>query len=176
MTVRGVDDIVCIRYPHLFKPIQAVTSILLLISLGSASAVDGSGVLWFIALTSMFISVIATVLFLLDKNEPVLVSITGGLITWSVAEFVYSTVLTVLCGISVWLAFGYAGHVGPEGHSNGYVFAGIFLILQTAFYAIPATLIYEKVQFRSDIDPTARMHFADDEPQPYQGTGPTQTV
>ncbi|KAI6240536.1 MARVEL domain-containing protein [Aphelenchoides fujianensis] len=141
-----------------------VTAILLLICLGAATPVDGSGVLWFIALTSMFISVVATVLFMLDKNEPVLVSITGGLITWNVAEFVYSTILTVLCAISVWLSFGYAGHVPDGGHSNGYVFAGIFLIIQTAFYAIPAVLIYEKVQFRQDDDPTARMHFASDDP------------
>ncbi|KAI6174724.1 Protein CBR-DRR-1 [Aphelenchoides bicaudatus] len=176
---QSMDGIICIKYPHLFKPMQSLNAVLLLISLGTASAVDGGGVLWFITLVSLFISVVATVLFMLDKNEPVLVGswvgLSGGLITWNVAEFVYSTILTVLCAISIWLSFGYAGHVQPGGHSNGYIFAGIFMILQTAFYAIPAILIYEKVQFRSD-STVDHIHFADEEQVPYQGTPADQNV
>lgn len=57
---------------------------MLLICLGTAEAVDGVGVLWFISLMSLFVSVVATVLFLLDKSEPVLYTITGGTISWNV--------------------------------------------------------------------------------------------
>lgn len=46
------------------------------------------------------------------------------------------------------------------------------MILQTAFYAIPAVLIYEKVQFRNDAA-AEHIHFADEEPVPYQGA-PTE--
>jgi len=169
-----VSEIACIRYPHLFKPLQSVNAILLLISLGSADSVDGSGVLWFITLISLIISTVATVLFMLDKNEPILITLSGGLITWSVCEFVYSTVLTVLCAISIWLSFGYSGHVPEGGHSRGYVFAGLFMILQTAFYALPAVMIYEKVQFREN-DRDNHIHFADEEPVSYQ-EAPTPPV
>ena len=61
-----------------------VNAIILLICLGSADSVDGSGVLWFITLLSLFISAVATVLFLLDKNEPILYTITGGTVSWNV--------------------------------------------------------------------------------------------
>jgi len=169
-----MNEIVCFKYPHLFKPIQSVNAILLLISLGSADSVDGSGVLWFITLISLMISTVATVLFMLDKNEPILISLTGGLITWNVAEFVYSTILTVLCAISIWLSFGYSGHVPEKGHSMGYVFAGMFMILQTAFYALPAVMIYEKVQFREE-NSADNIHFADEEPISYQDA-PTPPV
>jgi len=152
-----------------------VNAVLLLIALGSATPVDGSGVLWFITLTSLLISTVATVLFMLDKNEPMLVSLSGGLITWNVAEFVYSVILTVLCAISIWLSFVDEGNVPAGGHSNGYIFAGIFMILQTAFYAVPSVLIYEKVQFRQSEDSIEHIHFADEEPATYQNA-PRPTV
>lgn len=40
------------------------------------------------------------------------------------------------------------------------------MILQTAFYAIPSVLIYEKVKFRQDLND--QIHFAEEESVPYQ--------
>jgi uncharacterized membrane-anchored protein YitT (DUF2179 family) len=95
------------------------------------------------------ISTIATVIFIMDKNEETVYALTSGLLSWNVLvrfiyiivmhivmsyvqqkiwqikEFVYSAVLTVLCAISFWLAFGYTGHVPKDGRSAGYVFAGV---------------------------------------------------
>jgi len=141
-----MDDYFCIRYPHVFKPMQAVNAVILLICLGAATPVDGGGVLWFVSLTSLIISTLATVIFMMDKNEPVVITLTGGLLSWNIIEFIYSSVLTILCGISFWLAFGYASHVPSDGHPSGYVLFGLFAVVQTVFYLIPTILAYDSIR------------------------------
>ncbi|KAI1712432.1 CBR-DRR-1 protein [Ditylenchus destructor] len=141
-----MEKLICIRYPHLFKPLQSVNAVILLIFLGSTTAVDGSGVLWFVTMVSLFVSTVATVIFMVDKNDPLILSMSNGILSWNIVEFIYSSILTILCAISFWLAFAYANHVPPEGHSTGYIFAGIFLIIQTVFYAVPAVLVYDRMR------------------------------
>uniref|UniRef100_A0A915DFH7 MARVEL domain-containing protein n=1 Tax=Ditylenchus dipsaci TaxID=166011 RepID=A0A915DFH7_9BILA len=137
---------ICVQYPHLFKPVQSVNAVILLICLGTASSVDGSGVLWFVTFLSLIISTLATVVFMLDKNEPIVFTVSGGTLSWNIVEFVYSSILSILCAISFWLAFGYASHVPKDGHSAGYVFTGMFMIVQTILYAIPTMLVYDRMR------------------------------
>lgn len=79
------------------------------------------------------------VIFMMDKDDPVVASMAArGLLSWNIIvsyenlfylflfqEFIYSSILTILCAISFWLAFGYASHVPPSGHSAGYMFTGV---------------------------------------------------
>ncbi|KAL3090064.1 hypothetical protein niasHS_006516 [Heterodera schachtii] len=133
------------QQPDLFKPIQSINAVLILICLGSSTAVPGIGVLWFIGLCSLIVSVTATVIFLLNRENGLSgVTISGAFLPWGVIEFVYSSVLTLLCGVGFWLAFGFASHVPDNGHSAGYIFAGIFLVAQVACYAIPVLIIYDR--------------------------------
>uniref|UniRef100_A0A914E5S9 MARVEL domain-containing protein n=1 Tax=Acrobeloides nanus TaxID=290746 RepID=A0A914E5S9_9BILA len=165
-----MEKIICLRYPHLFKPVQSVNAIILLICLGTADSVEGSGVLWFITLLSLFVSAVATVLFLLDKNEPILYTITGGAVSWNVVEFVYSTVLAVLCFLSTWLSFTEPGRVKDGGSYLGYTFAAIFFFLQTIFYTAPALLFFDKMRdAETGRDLSNEIHYVDDAEVPYQG-------
>ncbi|CAD5209016.1 unnamed protein product [Bursaphelenchus okinawaensis] len=167
------NDIVCIRYPHLFKPTQTALAVLLLIAIGSATPVDGSGVLWFVTLTCLFVSTTATVLFMLDQTETLIQNLSGGLIGYSVVEFVYSAVLTALCGVSVWLSFGYSSHVPEGGHSTGYIFTGFFMLLEASAYAIPASMIYERVQWEQQNVDQSTVHYNNPNTDGYQ-TGNNQ--
>ena len=134
---------------------------------------SGGGVLWFIALFSLIISVTATVLFLLDKSD-VVSSFTGGQISWNLVEFTYSSILAIVSLLGAWLAFSYAGHVAAEDSSTGYVFAGLFLIFQTTFYTAPALMLYEKVQnVQGGLYPSTS-HYPNDEDIPYQTPGQVQ--
>ena len=78
------------------------------------------------------------------------------MVSWNIIEFIYSSILTILCGISFWLAFGYASHVPPGGHSSGYVFTGIFMVLQTAFYGIPTVLAYDSIRIAEAAEEASR--------------------
>uniref|UniRef100_A0A914KP58 MARVEL domain-containing protein n=2 Tax=Meloidogyne TaxID=189290 RepID=A0A914KP58_MELIC len=143
-----MSEIICLEQPDLFKPIQSILAVLTLISLGSSTHVDGSGVLWFVAICSVTASTVATILLMFNRNglnEYNIKLNNGNDIPWSIIEFVYSVILTLLCGISFWISFGYATHVVPVlGHSAGYIFAGLFLIGQMVCYAIPALIIYNQ--------------------------------
>jgi hypothetical protein len=150
-------EFVCFEQPDLFKPIQSVQfdiadrydsnsfqviAVLVLISLGSASPVEGNGVLWFIALSSLVISTTATILLMFNKEgmSGLNIHFADAMFPWSVIvspfsnyafgiiklkEFVYSSILALLCGIGLWISFGYATNVSPAHHSAGYVFAGV---------------------------------------------------
>uniref|UniRef100_A0A183BTE3 MARVEL domain-containing protein n=1 Tax=Globodera pallida TaxID=36090 RepID=A0A183BTE3_GLOPA len=122
------------QQPDLFKPIQSINAVLILICLGSSSVVPGVGVLWFVGL--------------LTKDCPGSPS----------PEFVYSSILTLLCGVGFWLAFGFASHVPPDGHSAGYIFTGIFLVAQVACYAIPVMIIYDRSRAGTEHEPIADVH------------------
>uniref|UniRef100_A0AC34FT74 MARVEL domain-containing protein n=1 Tax=Panagrolaimus sp. ES5 TaxID=591445 RepID=A0AC34FT74_9BILA len=175
-----LENSVFFRYPHLFKIAQSITAALILISLGSTTSVSGGGVLWFIGLFSLIVSVTATVLFLLDKSD-VIQSISGGQISWNLVEFVYSSILGILCLLGAWLSFSYAGHV-PTGESGmGYVFAGLFLVAQTTLYSAPALMLYEKIQNTEGgiYRPDNNYAFPNDADIPYQtpaGNPPTRMV
>lgn len=147
--------------PDLFKPIQSILAVLILISLGSASPVDGSGVLWFIGVVSLTVSTTSTILLMFNKEGLAgrNVHLANGILPWSVIEFVYSAILTLLAGIGFWISFGYASHVPPmDGHSAGYVFAGIFLIAEMACYAIPALVIYNNLHTSKEHEPIAEVN------------------
>ncbi|CAD5214038.1 unnamed protein product [Bursaphelenchus xylophilus] len=175
--MENFNDVICIRYPHLFKPTQTAIAVLLLIAIGSSTPVDGSGVLWFVALSCLLISTTATVLFMLDQTDTVMQSLSGGLVGFSVVEFVYSAVLTALCGVSVWLSFGYSSHVPEGGHSTGYIFCGFFMVLEAAAYAIPASMIYEKVQWEQQgVDQLNTVHYREPSNETGYQTQTTQNI
>uniref|UniRef100_A0A914HEP2 MARVEL domain-containing protein n=1 Tax=Globodera rostochiensis TaxID=31243 RepID=A0A914HEP2_GLORO len=147
------------QQPDLFKPIQSINAVLILICLGSSSVVPGVGVLWFVGLCSLFVSTTATVLFMLNSDKGLSgVTISGAFIPWGVIEFVYSSILTLLCGVGFWLAFGFASHVSADGHSAGYIFTGIFLVAQVACYAIPVMIIYDRSRAGTEHEPIADVH------------------
>uniref|UniRef100_A0A915PC77 Uncharacterized protein n=1 Tax=Meloidogyne floridensis TaxID=298350 RepID=A0A915PC77_9BILA len=47
---------------------QKILAVLTLISLGSSTHVDGSGVLWFVAICSVTASTVATILLMFNRN------------------------------------------------------------------------------------------------------------
>ncbi|KAH7724697.1 Protein DRR-1 [Aphelenchoides avenae] len=167
-----MENIICFKYPHLFKPVQVVNAVILMICIGSATAIHGSGVLWFVVLTSLVISVVATVLFMLDKSEPVLVTLTGGVITWTVVEFVYSVILSILSSICVWLSFAYARLIPKNEYAAGYAFAGVFLIFHSVLYAVPAVIIYDKMRVEQPLPDESETHYVAVDQTSYQ-TGET---
>uniref|UniRef100_A0AC35G549 Uncharacterized protein n=1 Tax=Panagrolaimus sp. PS1159 TaxID=55785 RepID=A0AC35G549_9BILA len=92
----------------------------------------------------------------------------------NLVEFVYSTILGILCLLGSWLSFSYAGHV-PSGQSGtGYIFAGLFLVAQTTLYTAPALMLYEKIQNVEGgiYRPDSNYAFPNDSDIPYQ-TQPT---
>ncbi|KAK0394875.1 hypothetical protein QR680_000981 [Steinernema hermaphroditum] len=143
-----MEDNVFLQLPHIFKPLQSLNSVILVICLGSATAVAGNGVVWFIVVSSLIISVFATVLFALKLHDSVLYSLTAGSLPWELLEMIYSFVLGILCALSMWLTFGFVGHVSEQegGYYGGYVAGGIFLIIQSILYFVPTVLIYNKMQ------------------------------
>uniref|UniRef100_A0A1I7YM85 MARVEL domain-containing protein n=1 Tax=Steinernema glaseri TaxID=37863 RepID=A0A1I7YM85_9BILA len=134
------------QLPHVFKPLQSLNAVILVICLGSATGVSGNGVVWFVVVASLIISVFATVLFALKIHDSVLHSLTGGSLPWELLEMIYSFVLSVLNALSMWLAFGFVGRVHEGDYYGGYVAAGIFLIIQSILYLVPTILIYNKIQ------------------------------
>ncbi|CAI5441825.1 unnamed protein product [Caenorhabditis angaria] len=136
--------------PHFFKPLQALTAIVLAICVGSTGMGD-NGILWFTIIVSLFISATATIIFALKKQDEILDSLTNGSVSWNIVELVYSFILSILSVICVWLSFSFANRT-LFGTSAGYIAAGLFFILQTILYAIPSTVIYREVQASADLD------------------------
>lgn len=60
-----------------------------MICLGSATTIDGGGVLWFITLLSLVVSTVGTVIFMMDKNDSIIASVTGGIFPWNVFVCLY---------------------------------------------------------------------------------------
>lgn len=54
----------------------------LTICLGSASSVPGNGIVWFIVISSLVVSVFATVIFALDVQDQFMTSISNASIPW----------------------------------------------------------------------------------------------
>ncbi|TMS34297.1 hypothetical protein L596_001923 [Steinernema carpocapsae] len=156
-------DNVFLQLPHIFKPLQSLNAVIIVICLGSAAATAGNGVVWFVVVSSLIISVFATVLFALKIHDSVLQSLTAGSLPWELLEMIYSFVMAVLCGLSMWLSFGYVGHVQGDDPYGGYVAAGLFLILQSVLYMVPTILIYNKMQVNR------RSEYSD--PNPYAEGG-----
>lgn len=184
-----MNEIICFQQPDLFKPVQSIIAVLILISIGSTTPVDGSGVLWFIGILSLIVSTTATVVLMSNKDglNGHVIQLCGENIPWSIIEFIYSCILTLLCAIGFWIAFGYASHVpaidishfpATPGHSAGYIFAGVFLIVQTLCYAIPSMAIYRRFQNTKEHETIGEPQFGfnrsiGDEEQGYQSTTPT---
>uniref|UniRef100_A0A0M3HQA2 MARVEL domain-containing protein n=1 Tax=Ascaris lumbricoides TaxID=6252 RepID=A0A0M3HQA2_ASCLU len=166
-----------LRFPHIFKPLQSMNAVVLTICLGSASSVPGNGIVWFIVISSLVVSVFATVIFALDVQDQFMTSISNASIPWDLFELIYSFVFSILSAVSVWLCFSYIKLVPDNGRFGGYVAAGcvpvvllttarsnmivaefqMFMLLHVAFYAIPTFLLYDKSQVvqRDTLDPLA---------------------
>uniref|UniRef100_A0A915AMG4 MARVEL domain-containing protein n=3 Tax=Parascaris univalens TaxID=6257 RepID=A0A915AMG4_PARUN len=71
-----------LRFPHIFKPLQSMNAVTLTICLGSASSVPGNGIVWFIVISSLVVSVFATVIFALDVQDHFMTSISTASIPW----------------------------------------------------------------------------------------------
>ncbi|CAJ0581527.1 unnamed protein product, partial [Mesorhabditis spiculigera] len=138
------SDIIFLKMPHLFKPLQVICAIVLAICVGSTAGGE-NGVVWFVIFASMLLSALATVAFALRIQDSLVESISNGSLTWNLVEMIYSFVLAVLSAICIWLSFGLAGRV-LFGSSAGYVAAGLFFVVQTALYAAPCVMIYDQVQ------------------------------
>ncbi|CAJ0955529.1 unnamed protein product, partial [Mesorhabditis belari] len=138
------SDIVFLKLPHLFKPLQVICAIVLAICVGSTGGGE-NGVIWFVVFVSLIISALATALFALKIQDSVIESISNGSLTWSVVEMVYSFVLAVLSAISIWLSFGLASKV-IFGSSAGYIAAGLFFIVHAVLYAAPCVMLYDAMQ------------------------------
>ncbi|GMS84978.1 hypothetical protein PENTCL1PPCAC_7153, partial [Pristionchus entomophagus] len=133
-----------LRLPHAFKPLQALNAVILFVCVASTGSSD-NGILWFVIVVSFLVSVAATLIFALNLQDSILEKLTNGRVSWNMVEMVYSFVVGVLCAISVWVAFGFANnHMG--GVSAGFIATGLFLILQTALYAVPCVIIYDAVR------------------------------
>ncbi|PIO60392.1 hypothetical protein TELCIR_18110, partial [Teladorsagia circumcincta] len=99
-----------------------LNAIILAICVGSTAGSE-NGVLWFVIITSMMISIAATVLLALGLQDSIMDSISNGSVPWNVVELVYSFIFAILSVICVWLSFGFANrHLG--GTSAGYIAAG----------------------------------------------------
>jgi hypothetical protein len=61
-------------------------AVLILIALGSTTAVDGSGILWFIGICSLVISTMSTILLMFNKEGMTATNIhfLDGIIPWGV--------------------------------------------------------------------------------------------
>uniref|UniRef100_A0A8R1HWM3 MARVEL domain-containing protein n=1 Tax=Caenorhabditis japonica TaxID=281687 RepID=A0A8R1HWM3_CAEJA len=144
------DDNIFLKTPHFFKPLQALTAIILAVCVGSTASGD-NGILWFTLIVSLVISAAATVLFALRIQDELMESLTNGSIAWNVVELVYSFIISVLCVICVWLSFSFANR-SLYSTSAGYIASGLFFIVQTSFYAVPCTVIYREVQANSEAE------------------------
>ncbi|KAK6031589.1 hypothetical protein OSTOST_02257 [Ostertagia ostertagi] len=137
------SDNVFLKMPHIFKPLQVLNAIILAICVGSTAGSE-NGVLWFVIITSMLISIAATVLLALGLQDSIMDSISNGSVPWNVVELVYSFIFAILSVICVWLSFGFANrHLG--GTSAGYIAAGLFSIVHASLYSVPCAIIYDSV-------------------------------
>ncbi|KHJ83694.1 hypothetical protein OESDEN_16605 [Oesophagostomum dentatum] len=145
-----------------------INGIILAICVGSTAG-EENGVLWFVVITSLLVSIAATVIFALGKQDSIMENLTNSSVSWSVVELVYSFVFAVLSVICVWLSFGFANrHLG--GTSAGYIAAGLFSIVHAGLYGFPCAMIYESIQNNGinpdrgyDVQPAHPFHDA-----PYQ--------
>ncbi|GMT16872.1 hypothetical protein PFISCL1PPCAC_8169, partial [Pristionchus fissidentatus] len=145
-----------LRLPHAFKPLQALNAVILFVCVASTGSAE-NGILWFVIVVSFLVSLMATLLFALNLQDQLLEKLTNGTISWHMVEMVYSFVVGVLCAISVWVAFGFANnHIG--GTSAGFIATGLFLIVQTALYAVPCVMIYDATRREQQGDTTAFAH------------------
>ncbi|KAK5980285.1 MARVEL domain-containing protein [Trichostrongylus colubriformis] len=146
------SDNVFLKIPHIFKPLQVLNAIILAICVGSTAGSE-NGVLWFVIITSMLISIAATVLFALGIQDSMMDSLTNSRVPWNIVELVYSFIFAILSVICVWLSFGFANrHLG--GTSAGYIAAGLFFIVHASLYSIPCAIIYDSVHANS-LEPTS---------------------
>ncbi|VDM36977.1 unnamed protein product [Toxocara canis] len=81
------DPSTFLRFPHIFKALQSVNAVVLTICLGSASSVPGNGVVWFIVVSSLIVSVIATVIFAIGVQDQFINSITNASMSWDIFMF-----------------------------------------------------------------------------------------
>uniref|UniRef100_A0A7E4WDK8 MARVEL domain-containing protein n=1 Tax=Panagrellus redivivus TaxID=6233 RepID=A0A7E4WDK8_PANRE len=162
-----IEDLICFRYPHTFKILQTATAFLVIACLGTTPTVDGGGVLWMIVLGSLIVSVMSTVLFIMDKSD-VILTISNGAISWNMFEFAYSSILALLNLLAAWLSFAYAGNVPPGYSGTGYVLAGLFLIANMTFYTAPSLMLYQKVRETELGNQCINAHYANDQNLPYQ--------
>ncbi|CAI5441824.1 unnamed protein product [Caenorhabditis angaria] len=144
------DDNVFLKMPHFFKPLQALTAIVLAICIGSTGS-GSNGILWFTIIISLLISVAATIIFALKIQDELIENLSNGSVTWNLVELAYSFILSVLSVICVWLSFSLANR-SLLGTSAGYIAAGLFFIAQSIFYGIPTTVIYREVQAAQDLE------------------------
>lgn len=139
----GSSDNVFLKMPHIFKPLQVLNAIILAICVGSTAGSE-NGVLWFVIITSMMISITATVLMALGAQDTLMDNISNGSVPWNIVELVYSFVFAVLSVICVWLSFGFANrHLG--GTSAGYIATGLFSIVHAGLYSVPSAIIYDSL-------------------------------
>ncbi|EYC36587.1 hypothetical protein Y032_0879g2823, partial [Ancylostoma ceylanicum] len=121
-----------------------LNAIILAVCVGSTAGSE-NGVLWFVVITSLLISIAATIIFALGLQDNIMDSLTNGSVAWNVVELVYSFVFAILSVICVWLSFGFANrHLG--GTSAGYIAAGLFSIVHAGLYAVPCAVIYDSIQ------------------------------
>ncbi|KHN83341.1 hypothetical protein Tcan_05409 [Toxocara canis] len=69
---------------HLAYSTSSVNAVVLTICLGSASSVPGNGVVWFIVVSSLIVSVIATVIFAIGVQDQFINSITNASMSWDI--------------------------------------------------------------------------------------------
>ncbi|VDL73645.1 unnamed protein product [Nippostrongylus brasiliensis] len=137
------SDNVFLKLPHIFKPLQTLNAIILAISVGSTAGSE-NGVLWFVIITSMLVSIAATIILALGIQDSMMESLSNGSIPWNVVELVYSFIFAILSVICVWLSFGFANrHLG--GTSAGYIASGLFSMVHAGLYAVPCAIIYDQV-------------------------------
>ncbi|VDK44694.1 unnamed protein product [Anisakis simplex] len=111
-------------FPHVFKLLQSVNAIILIICIGLAEPVPSNGVVWFIIISSLTVSVTATIISVLGVQDQFLSSLCNNGITWEILELIYSFVFTILSAVSVWLCFSFIQLV-VKGPSGGYVAGGV---------------------------------------------------
>lgn len=70
------------NYPHMFKLLQMINAVVLLICLSGTTPIEGDGILWFVAMFSLIVSTAATVLYSRDQHEQIAAFMTDKFISW----------------------------------------------------------------------------------------------
>uniref|UniRef100_A0A914VSU3 MARVEL domain-containing protein n=1 Tax=Plectus sambesii TaxID=2011161 RepID=A0A914VSU3_9BILA len=132
-----------LRVPDFCKPVQLLNGLILIICIASVTQVSGVGYLWFIIILQFITSGVATVLFAAGLQDMIVSSLTDRTVPWGFIEMCYSTVFTILSGISVWIALRTNSNQLVKS-GGGLVAGAVFFVAQAGLYGVPAYVYYER--------------------------------
>lgn len=127
------------RIPHIFKPLQVIISIAILIS---ALTIGGNtDELWPTALASLLTSGAATALVFLGIQHKLVQRYFCGKLTWNAIEFLYSTILAFYSVSSAVSSFGRSSWYYDWIQ---YLICGILFVVMFISYLVPMLFIARK--------------------------------